>query len=58
MNWLLFVPGLALLLAALLIGAGDYSQRKAGEAPPRVVRTAGIVAAVVGTLFVLLSFTI
>ncbi len=58
MSWLFFIPGMLMLLAALLIGAGDYSQRKAGETPPRVVRTAGALAAAIGVLFVILSFTI
>ena len=58
MNWLFFIPGLVLLIGAILIGTGYYSQRKAGESPPRVVRTAGALAAAIGVLFVILSFTI
>ncbi len=58
MNWLFFVPGLLLLLAAVLIGTGHYSQRKAGETPPRSVLTAAIGTAVAGIIFVILSFTI
>ena len=58
MNWLFFIPGLLLLLAAALIGAGHYSQRKAGETPPRAVLAAAIGTAVAGILFVLISFTI
>ena len=58
MNWLFFVPGLLMLLAAALIGAGHYSQRKAGETPPAAVRIAAIGIGIAGALFVILSFTI
>ena len=58
MNWLFFLPGLLMLLAAVLIGAGDYSQRRAGETPPRAVRIAAIGIALAGVLFVILSFII
>ena len=58
MNWLLFIPGVVLLLAATLIGAGDYSQRRAGESPPRVVRIAAIGIALGGAIFIIISFLI
>ncbi len=58
MNWLFFVPGVLLLLAAILIGAGDYSQRRASETPPRVVRVAAIGIGLAGALFIILSFVI
>ncbi|MBH9536728.1 MULTISPECIES: hypothetical protein [Novosphingopyxis] len=57
MNWLFFIPGLVLLIGAILIGTGYYSQRKAGESPPRVVRTAGLVIAALGVLFIILAIT-
>ena len=58
MNWLFFIPGVVLLLAATLIGAGDYSQRRAGETPPRVVRIAAIAAALAAAIFIIVSFVI
>ncbi|WP_420606576.1 hypothetical protein [Novosphingopyxis sp.] len=58
MNWLFLIPGLLMLVAAMLIGAGDYSQRKAGEIPPRAVRTAAIGVAIVGLVLTVISFII
>ena len=58
MNWLFFLPGLLLLLAAALIGAGHYSQRRAGETPPRAVPLAATGIALAGAVFLILSFTI
>lgn len=58
MNWLFLLPGLLMLVAAALIGAGHYSQRKAGEIPPGPVRIAAIGIAIAGIIFVILSLAI